>query len=140
MSEIENVTLAMQRDSPINLSIQSGPHVTLDEVAQLVSPTGILYNATEFWDSQKSMVSAKGCIYVYNDYYSDSGEKIPAIKIGDGTTYLIDLPFIDDGLLMAMKAHMENTKIHVSDSERTRWDNASTFSIDGENLKIGGIA
>ena len=47
------------------------------------------------------MVSENGAIYVYEDLTesaADSDVSIPGIKIGDGSAYLIDLPFLTVGV------------------------------------------
>ena len=55
----------------------------------------VFYNTTEYWDTQSTLVAIEGAIYIYSDYKQDElGRYIPGIKVGDGTTQLIDLPFI----------------------------------------------
>lgn len=58
----------------------------------------ILYGTTQEWNSQQDLISTEGTIYIYSDYQTitiDGVEKtIPGIKIGDGKTYLMDMPFI----------------------------------------------
>lgn len=54
----------------------------------------IQYGTTEHWNSQRDLVTEKGMLYVYSDYSKTSdGKNIAGIKIGDGTSYLIDMPF-----------------------------------------------
>lgn len=52
---------------------------------------------TEEWNSKPNYISVKDIIYVYTDHNVISGESIPGIKVGDGVTYLIDLPFVTGG-------------------------------------------
>ena len=55
----------------------------------------VFYDTTENWDTQSTLVAIEGAIYIYSDYKQDElGRYIPGIKVGDGTTQLIDLPFI----------------------------------------------
>ena len=58
------------------------------------------------WDSDKFFISEKNVIYIYSDYKTieRQGKEIvsPGIKIGDGTSYLIDLPFLDDSDIIGM--------------------------------------
>lgn len=55
---------------------------------------------TEVWNSQPDLISEKDALYVYTDYYKKVDEETGEItysnglKIGDGTSYLIDMPFI----------------------------------------------
>lgn len=48
----------------------------------------VLSGTTEYWSAQATLVSAENIIY----YYSD----VKNIKIGDGKTLLVSLPFILD--------------------------------------------
>ena len=51
---------------------------------------------------------------------------IPAIKVGDGVSYLIDMPFIDD----KYAKHIADTIIHVSTDDREYWGDKVTCDID----------
>ena len=57
----------------------------------------IVSATTEEWNSKPTRVSVKDIVYVYTDYKVVNGKNVPGLKIGDGTTYLIDLPFISGG-------------------------------------------
>lgn len=54
----------------------------------------IRYGTVSEWNAQTDLISEKNVIYVYSDYQVVDGENIPAIKLGDGLAYLIDLPVI----------------------------------------------
>ena len=91
---------------------------------------GYVQTATESeWDSQPTLVSEAGVMYIYKDHSTtSSGEEVPAFKIGDGTTYLIDLPFNDD----LLTEHINNTTVHITEEERIFWNNKVTAYIGGE--------
>ena len=90
----------------------------------------VLYALTQTWNSQPELIAKRGFIYIYADYRDDGlGGKIPAIKVGDGLAYLIDLPFTDD--LYAQ--HIANTYIHVTSEDKERWDNKVTCFLDPTN-------
>jgi len=59
----------------------------------------VYYKTSSEWEDSASLVSERGAIYIYSDHRSitvDSQTKsVPGIKVGDGSSYLIDLPFID---------------------------------------------
>lgn len=63
--------------------------------------TAIHYDTTENWNSRTMLVGERSHIYIYSDYASAEidGETIlvPAMKIGDGNSYLIDMPFVTGG-------------------------------------------
>lgn len=102
----------------------------------------ILYGTTAYWNSDKTRIAEKGIIYVYSDYAKTTafggGElDVPGIKIGDGTSYLIDMPFAQGEVNAEVISHIENQKIHVSDDDRKRWDQRElNIEISGENLTL----
>ena len=104
----------------------------------------IYYDTTANWNLQPSLVSERGSVYVYSDYQQiDDGlgniTFIPSVKIGDGTTYVIDLPFNTDLLTTQMNDHISNTTIHITANERTYWNGKVSAVIDvndTENLLL----
>lgn len=70
---------------------------------------------TAEWNSNPSLISQKNMIYIYTDYDEVDGQKIPAIKIGDGNAYLIDLPFTSMGSGNVTPEQIEfwNNKVRV---------------------------
>lgn len=82
----------------------------------------VIAKTTNEWESDPQHKSVYGAMYIYTDYRYEDAVPIPAIKIGDGEAYVVDLPFFDTG---------------VTQSDRSRWDNkvSVTMSIgDPENL------
>lgn len=61
--------------------------------------TKIYYDTTEGWNAKRELIAQNNTLYIYTDgsSYTD-GEgtvrNLPAMKLGDGTTYLIDLPLV----------------------------------------------
>lgn len=93
----------------------------------------IYYSKTKSeWNSDRDFISQKNVFYIYSDYKSieRDGEQIliPGLKIGDGTTYLIDLPFVNDTskgseFEQLILDHINNKVIHISAEERNFWNN-----------------
>lgn len=84
----------------------------------------IYYNTKEYWDAQTNLRTEANAMYVYTNGTQDSqGRNIPYIKIGDGSAYLIDIPFLDNVLLEQLTEHINDTESHVSAEDRARWDN-----------------
>jgi len=50
-------------------------------------------NSSAGWAAQPTLVSKLNAIYVYTDFESVDGNHIPAMKIGDGVTRVVELPF-----------------------------------------------
>lgn len=88
------------------------------------------YGSTSYWNSQPEFVGIAGHIYIYSDHKTDSlGNNLAAIKVGDGRSFLISLPFIDK----LYEQHIENGVIHISEQERQNWNNKADVHIDSED-------
>ena len=48
---------------------------------------------------------------------------VPGIKIGDGQTYVQDLPFVDTELRDRIMEHINNENVHVILQEKLFWNN-----------------
>lgn len=57
----------------------------------------VVSGTTAEWNAKPQLKAAKDIVYVYTDHNVIDGQPIPGIKIGDGVTYLIDLPFVTGG-------------------------------------------
>ena len=90
----------------------------------------VLYATTATWNSKPQLISAKGYIYIYSDYRQNlQGDNIASMKVGDGTSYLIDMPFTDELLY----AHVEDNVRHITAEEREFWNNKVRCYIDPLN-------
>ena len=99
----------------------------LEEIRNKSRP--VEYGSTAEWNSQPTLIAEKGLIYVYSDYSVDSqGRNVAGIKVGDGKAYLIDMPFVDE----TMYEHIQDIEIHITQSERLRWNNKLNVDDDAE--------
>lgn len=90
----------------------------------------VLYATTATWNSQPQLIADRGYIYIYSDYRQDEqGNKIASMKVGDGTSYLIDMPFMDKLLY----AHLSDTVSHITSEEREFWNDKVRCYIDPNN-------
>lgn len=88
------------------------------EILELDTPK-IYYHLRSDWDAMTTLISKKNTIYVYVDYAKTvDGKDVAGIKLGDGNSYLIDLPFVDE----VYAEHIANQEIHVSPDDRLNWD------------------
>lgn len=114
------------------------------QIPRVLDSTAIHYDTVEAWNSMTTLIAEQGHIYVYADYQTreDEGDTIyiPAIKIGDGVSYLIDMPYLVSGNDETFIDHINNWAIHVSDNDRTSWNNkVSTSVIESEEELIFSI-
>ena len=79
----------------------------------------VMVHTTAEWQQLTSLVSIKGMIYVWSDYKTENGIDIPAMKIGDGLAYVVDLPFATQAITLAQ---IQN------------WNNKVNARVSGENL------
>ena len=90
----------------------------------------VFSDTTAHWNAQPQFIGKAGCVYVYTDYKkNDQNQDVAGIKIGDGLAYLIDSPFIDEMLY----DHISDTTRHITDAERTFWNNKVRCYIDENN-------
>ena len=98
---------------------------TMDARIQLKRDT------TENWNRARGFVPLAGELILYTDYSSYTKEvngqnkviAVPGIKIGDGSAYVQDLPFVDEELRDILMDHINNMDLHVTLGEKTFWNN-----------------
>lgn len=93
------------------------------------STSKVLYNTTEYWNSRPQLIAKEGYLYVYADYKQEGDEIVPGFKVGDGTSYLIDMPFTD----LPLDNHIADTVKHITAEERAFWNNKVRCFVDPEN-------
>ena len=109
----------------INKPSINGIELKGDKTSTELGIPKIYYGTTEEWNSDIEIISEHSAIYIYTDYKVESDVNLPAIKIGDGTTYLIDLPFVTadtSGVEHALALHIADSSIHVSAEDREFWN------------------
>ena len=79
---------------------------------------GIKIGTKQEWDRQPTYVPDRGVIIVYTD--GENGK--PAIKVGSGNNYLVDLAFVNEGIADILNEHILNNEIHITQEERERWN------------------
>lgn len=107
----------------------------------------IYYSKTkEQWNINPQLLSKKDVLYIYTNYkkIKKQGEQdqiiIPGLKVGDGKSYLIDLPFINDvsnsDFENILLQHINNKTIHVTQEEKIFWNNKLNLFLQEENLVL----
>ena len=91
-------------------------YVTSDDIQ-------IKADITTNWNERTTFIPNKGDIIIYLDKRNVNGVNIPGIKIGDGLAYGIDLPFVGDEIAADLLSHINNTTVHITAAERTKWNN-----------------
>ena len=96
-------------------------------------------NTSEYWRVNPQFVPLDGEIIIYTDYQVVNGRFVPAVKIGDGKTAIVSLPFVIGGssseeTAQALTEHINNDAVHVGNGERFKWDNKLNYRMEGETL------
>lgn len=101
-------------------------------------------DTTAHWNEKIGFIPLRGEIIIYSDYNQiDDGYggkiNIPGIKIGDGSAYLIDLPFIGsdaryDGIYQELHDHIDNEYVHVTPENKEFWNNKLNYEVQNGNL------
>lgn len=108
--------------------------------ATINSRIQIKRDTTQHWDQAQGFIPLAGEAIVYIDYKITQKEidgemasiVIPGVKIGDGQTYVQDLPFVDAELRDKLIGHIDNQDIHTTLQEKLFWDNKLNINDDLE--------
>lgn len=144
---IEKVIKATEDGVPIDFSIgdyealKNKPKIDGVELIGNLSLMDFKYMSEDTaagWNSKPTYVPKKGEIVIYTD--GDGNRNFPEIKIGDGSAYVADLPFVGSGLFYLVNSrlddHINDDVRHITQAERTFWNNKLNCSISGDELVI----
>lgn len=94
----------------------------------------VYYNTTAYWTAHDTLIPKKGAIIVYTDAFStvvDGQQKdMPAIKIGDGRSYIADIEFLGQYESQIMLDHINDNVRHITQQEREHWNNKLNFAAE----------
>lgn len=100
-----------------------------------ITGKNILINTTTNWQSLYNQKYPRGTILIYTDRGTvtetvnneEVTKTVPGIKISDGSTPIIDLPFVGDDVIAAVRAeintHINDNVRHITAAERAFWNN-----------------
>jgi hypothetical protein len=105
--------------------------VDLPFFSSATSNPSVVAHTTEEWNQIASTTKSEyGVIYIYTDYTQHEGVDIPAMKIGDGNAFVVDLPFFSS---------VGTTQPYITYEDVDRWNEkvaATVDPVDGENLVL----
>lgn len=121
-----------QHEINMNFSSNSSWSASFETGGSGGGESKVLYGSTEYWNNHRDIVAKRGYIYIYSDYQVDSyGRTVAGFKVGDGTSYLIDMPFTDSLFV----DHINDHTIHITNAERLFWNNKVRCYIDPYNRR-----
>ena len=71
-------------------------------------------NSSAGWAAQPTLISELNAVYIYTDFDSADDRHIPAMKIGDGVTRVVDLPFSAANGVTATKIAEWDSKVSAA--------------------------
>lgn len=105
--------------SRINYNGSDKWKIKATEILNNEDSSEVMIHTTAEWALLTSLVSIKGMIYIWSDYKTENGVDIPAFKVGDGSAYVVDLPFATQA---------------ITTTQITSWNNKVSARVSGENL------
>jgi hypothetical protein len=106
--------------------------LSMEIFSKLVDNPHIIYKTTYEWDLTPGLKSKEGFVYVYTDHSIVDGKEVPGIKLGNGKSYVIELPFLDD----VYAKHLLDTEHHITQAEREFWNNKVRCYVDGTEDEV----
>lgn len=119
--------------------------IDLPFITDRIENIGVFYSIDTMagWSGNANYIPQRNELIIYTDKYSyeKDGETVyvPGIKMGDGTSYVVDLPFFLDAIYDAFEKHIKDTTLHITSEERTFWNNKLNCVVDGENLTLNRL-
>lgn len=100
---------------------------------------GILVKTEEEWNSTPSVISQRNTLYIYSNHKTLTNQQgdiinIPGIKVGDGLSFIIDLPFVNQEFETKLYQHLSNSAIHITNEEREFWNKKVRCFMDETNI------
>lgn len=108
----------------------------------------LITKTTQEWEETPSFVPNKKTILVYSDAYHDGqGNPIPRVKIGDGETTIVDLPFAGNdmppggfaGDLLAKTSDADYNATWITPANSIEQDNTKPITAAAVYTEIGNI-
>lgn len=130
--KVDNETYDILEKDPTVPAWAKQPTKPIYNINEIIDGVKILYGTQAEWDSQPRLVSEEHTIYVYTDHDVVNGRNIPSIKIGDGTSYLIDMMYVTDNASLLFN-HINDSNIHVTLQEKLFWNNKERCYLDPNN-------
>lgn len=106
---------------------------TIKLVQSSIGDAKVTVDTAEGWALRPTYIPKNGEIAVYSNA-TVLDKNYPAIKVGDGNAYVVDLPFLGEEKTNVLFEHIANDEIHVTPEEKTFWNAKLNYDIAGEQL------
>ena len=113
-----------------------------------ITGKNIMIGTSSEWGEHYNYVAPRGTILIYSDHGTVTAtvnnetvtKTVPGIKITDGSTPVVDLPFVGDDIHAAIRSelndHINDNVKHITAAERTSWNNKITCADTVQNNNL----
>lgn len=100
----------------------------------------IKHDTTANWEDNPLFVPFSGEFIVFSDaFQKKDGTLLPGVKVGDGSTTVLELPFISsdfEEIQDIIDDHINNTVVHITQEERERWNDKVDCRYDEDETLL----
>lgn len=136
-------TLQQVNQGSVKIVGISSDEIRVMREKQNIVVSRIVIDTTANWNERITYIPPFGTVVVYTDRNVTDGVNYPGIKIADGTTYAVDLPFAGDDIANQicgiMNDHVQNLDIHVTPEEKVFWNNKLNCIVQDGNLILNRL-
>lgn len=138
----QNISGSLSNDDGIRGSIDDFlASISGGIIPAAIDMSHVHYDTKANWDRQTFLIAERGHLYIYKDAEVTyiNGEKVvyPGIKIGDGSSYLVDMPYSIYGSdHERMIDHIHDYAIHVGRVDRVNWNDKVSATVKEENEEL----
>lgn len=109
------------------------------EIVGDITGKNIMIGTTAEWQAHSAYVAPEGTICIFTDAssYTDGEDNVivvPGLKISNGINTIVDSPFIGDDIRKVLNDHINDSVRHITNEERTFWNNKLNCDLSDENL------
>ena len=109
-----------------------------------ITGKNIMIGTSSEWGEHSNYIAPSGTICIFTDHgtveINSTTITVPGIKITDGSTPIIDLPFVGDDVTIPIRneldEHINDSIRHITASERTSWTNKITCENTVQNNNL----
>lgn len=114
------------------------------EIVGDITGKNIMIGTTAEWNAHSTYIAPEGTLCIYTDAstYTDGEDNVivvPGLKISNGVNVVADSPFVGDDIRKILNDHINDNVRHITDEERTFWNNKINCDMNNENLILNRL-
>lgn len=114
------------------------------EIVGDITGKNIMIGTTAEWQAHSAYIAPEGTLCIYTDAssYTDGDDNrivVPGLKISNGVNTIVDSPFIGDDIRKILNDHINDQVRHITNAERTFWNNKINCDMSNENLILNRL-